>query len=237
MDQRAHDVEEDLKNILHTRLALAQKIQLLEKRVEDTVQGTKAAALATLDFARNKAVDFIEAATYHMNPSVQANRRPWIMVGGAIAVGFVAGLIERRRRASGVYPYYPPKAAGADVMPSQAREAEVPRGVYPFYSGQDQGPIHRPSGRSERLNKRMEYRPRSTGWISDVWRPLFSLWDELAGELAQERTRLQRAALHVGHSFVRDVARIAGQILLDRLNHPRSSQRQDQPWHYKSLNL
>ncbi len=230
MDQRAHDVEEDLKNILHTRLALTQKIQLLEKRVEDTVQGTKAAALATLDFARNKAVDFVEAATYHMNPSVQANRRPWIMVGGAIAVGFVAGLIEQRRRASGVYPYYPPKAAGADVMPSQAREAEVPRGVYPFYSAQDQVSIQRPSSRSERL-------PRSTGWISDVWRPLFSLWDELADELAQERTKLQRAALHVGHSFVRDVARIAGQILLDQLNHPRSSQRQEQPWHYKSLNL
>ena len=144
MDQRAHDVEEDLKNILHTRLALTQKIQLLEKRVEDTVQGTKAAALATLDFARNKAVDFVESATYHMNPSVQANRRPWIMVGGAIAVGFVAGLIEQRRRASGVYPYYPPKAAGADVMPSQAREAEVPRGVYPFYSAQDQVSIQRP---------------------------------------------------------------------------------------------
>ena len=49
MDQRTHDVEEDLKNILHTRLALSDKIDRLERHVEETVEATKTAALDALD--------------------------------------------------------------------------------------------------------------------------------------------------------------------------------------------
>ncbi|HZH48688.1 MAG TPA: hypothetical protein VFD86_02870 [Nitrospira sp.] len=222
MDQRAHDVEEDLKNILHTRMVLADKIQLLEQRVADIVHGTKAAALGALDLAKSKAVDFIESASHNLNPSLQAGRRPWIMVGSAVAVGFLAGLLEQRRRTSGVYPYYPPEAAGAPVMPSSERgQAEIPSGVYPFYSAQEGQPSRRRSVRFER--------PRT-----DVWSPLFALWGELADELTQERTRLQRAVLHAGRSFIHDVACIAGQSLLDQLDPSRTrSKREWQPRHEK----
>ena len=220
MDQRAHAVEADLKNILNTRLALAYKLQLLEKQVEDTVRGTKAATLATLDLAKSKTVEFIEAVTYNLNPPVLAGRRPWIMVGGAVAVGFVASLMEQRRRTSGVYPYYPPKAKGTKVMPSPGRgRADVPSGVYPFYSAEEQHPA-RASGRSRGSSNRVEDRRRSTERVSDVWRSWLSLWDELTGDLIQERMRLQRAVLHAGRSFIHDLTRIAGQTLLDQLNHP-----------------
>ena len=90
MDQRAHDIEEDVKSILQTRLALADKIETLERQVEATVESTKAAALDALDLAREKAAGFIERTTQHLNPSVQAGRRPWIMVGTAIALGFTS---------------------------------------------------------------------------------------------------------------------------------------------------
>jgi ElaB/YqjD/DUF883 family membrane-anchored ribosome-binding protein len=235
MDQRAHDVEEDLKNILHTRMVLADKIQLLEQRVADIVHGTKAAALGALDLARNKAVDFIESASHNLNPSLQAGRRPWIMVGSAVAVGFLAGLLEQRRRTSGVYPYYPPEAAGAPVMPSSERgQAEIPSGVYPFYSAQEGQPSRRRSIRFERPRRPMEDGRPSLGRIADVWSPLFALWGELADELTQERTRLQRAVLHAGRSFIHDVARIAGQSLLDQLDPSRTrSKREWQPRHEK----
>lgn len=227
MDQRAHDVEEDLKNILHTRMVLADKIQLLEERVADIVHGTKAAALGVLDLARNKAVDFIESASHNMNPSLQAARRPWIMVGSAVAVGFLAGLLEQRRRPSGVYPYYPPEAAGAPVMPSPERgQAEIPSGVYPFYSAQGGPPSRRRSVRFERPRRPMEDGRRSIGWIA-------ALWGELADELTQERTRLQRAVLYAGRSFIHDVVRIAGQSLLDQLDTSRMSKRAWQPRHDK----
>jgi hypothetical protein len=210
MDQRAHDVEEDLKDILRTRLALGDKIQSLERRVEETVYGTKAAALEALDLARNKAADFIESTTYQLNPSVQAVRRPWLMVGSAIAVGVFAGLMEQRRR-TGVYRYYPARADAADVMPENG-EADVPRGVYPFY-GREQLPSEARANRP-----RIEADSRSSTRMSDVMRPLRTAWDELIGELAHERHRLQETALYAGRCFIQDIVRIAGQSILDQLS-------------------
>lgn len=198
MDQRAHDVEEDLKHILQTRLALADKIETLERQVEATVESTKAAALEVLDHAKQRAASFIESASRQLNPSIQAGRRPWVMVGSAVALGLLAGLIEHRRRESRVYRYYPPKAEGADVMPEDGRSHE-PKGVYPFYG-------------HERA------RPYPSQPPSEMWKPVRALWDDLTGEVAQERERLQNAVLHAGRAFVHDIVRMAGQSLLDQLS-------------------
>jgi ElaB/YqjD/DUF883 family membrane-anchored ribosome-binding protein len=212
MDQRAHDVEEDVKNILQTRLALADKIETLERQVEATVESTRAAAWDALDLAKNKAAGFLERTTHHLNPSVQAGRRPWIMVGTAVAIGLFAGLIEQRRRGSGVYRYYPPDADAADVMPEDGRARE-PRGVYPFY-GREQA---RSGGERRARVDYLEQRSRGTE-TSDMWKPVRELWDDLTAEVVQERNRLQDAALHVGRSFLQDVVRVAGQSLLDQLS-------------------
>ncbi|HKT34891.1 MAG TPA: hypothetical protein VJR03_08655 [Nitrospira sp.] len=217
MDQRAHDVEEDVKNILQTRLALADKIETLERQVEATVESTKAAALDALDLARNKAAGFIESTTHQLNPTVQAGRRPWIMVGSAMAIGFFAGLIEHRRRTSGVYPYYPAEADAADVMPEDGPSHE--RGpVYPFYGREEP----RPSALASTFDDRSEgLRPQAG--ILDAWKPLRTLWDDLTGELLQERDRLQSAVLYAGRSFIQDIVRIAGQSLIDQLTRPAGS--------------
>jgi ElaB/YqjD/DUF883 family membrane-anchored ribosome-binding protein len=221
MDQRTHDVEEDLKNILQTRLALADKIESLERHVEATVESTKMAALDALDLARNRAAGFIESTTNQLNPTVQAGRRPWIMVGGAIAVGLLAGILEQRRRGR-VYRYYPPDAHAADVMPEDGRSHE-PSGVYPFY------------GREEARSYRRRWsgddsddEPVSAGSeaLSDLWKPFRSLWDELAQEVLQERDRLQDTVLQAGRVFIQDIVHLAGQSLLDqfgRSNGPTAS--------------
>jgi len=213
MDQRAHDVEEDLKNILHTRLSLGDKINTLERHVEATVESTKLAALDALDLARNKAAGFIESTTHQLNPSVQAGRRPWIMVGSAIAVGFLAGLLEQRRRRAGVYRYYPPDAEGADVMPEDGRSQEE-GGVYPFYGREKP----RTSGARRWADGEPHEVRRSETALSEAWKPFRGLWDDLTREVAQERDRLQNAVLQAGHSFIQDVVRIAGQSLIDQLS-------------------
>ena len=218
MDQRAHAVEEDLKNILQTRMALADKIDSLERHVEATVETTKMAALDALDLARNKAAGFIESTTNHLNPAVQGGRRPWIMVGSAVAVGLFAGLIEQRRRASRVYRYYPPGAEAADVMPEDGRSRE-PRGVYPFYGREHTQPLRsrRPSG-----DAGAEQQP-AEGMLSEVSKPLLSLWDELKEEASQERDRLEKTVLLAGRSFIQDLVRIAGQSLLDQFTRSSGS--------------
>lgn len=210
MDQRAHDVEEDVKSILKTRLALADKIETLERQVEATVESTKAAALDALDLARNKAVGFIESTTHHLNPSLQAGRRPWIMVGTAVALGFFAGLIEHRRGTSGVYRYYPEDADAADVMPEDEQSRE-PRGVYPFYGREKARPY---AG----VFDDQSGRPSSQTALWNAWKPLRTLWDDLTGEVLRERERLQNAVLYAGRSFIQDLVRIAGQSLLDQLS-------------------
>ena len=207
MDQRAHDVEEDLKNILQTRLALADKIDTLERRVQETVHTTKTAALDALDEAKNKAADWIESTSQQLNPSLQAGRRPWVMVGTAIAIGLLAGLAEQHRRGTRVYPYYPPRAGGADVMPERGK-ADLPSGVYPFY------------GREAPRQSESRNRPgdsRSDRPMADLLGPFRDMWNELTDELAQERSRLQNTAIHAGRLFIQDVVRIAGQSLLDQL--------------------
>ncbi|HET7909804.1 MAG TPA: hypothetical protein VFL19_03780 [Nitrospira sp.] len=211
MDQRTHDVEEDIKGILQTRLALADKIETLERHVEATVESTKAAALDALDLARNKAAGFIERTTEHLNPSIQGGRRPWIMVGTAIALGLFAGLIEQRRRHSGVYHYYPPDAEGADVMPEDGQSHEA-RGVYPFYGREQARP--RPGRRELADSDESKVRDQEP---STMWQPFRALWDDLTTEVVQERDRVQQAVLLAGRSFIQDVVRMAGQSLLDQL--------------------
>ena len=211
MDQRAHDVEEDVKNILQTRLALADKIETLEREVEATVRSTRAAALDALDLARSKTAGFIERTTHHLNPSLQAGRRPWLMVGSAIGLGFFAGLIEQRRRASGVYRYYPAEAEGADVMPEDGQSRE-PSGVYPFYGREEARPY------AGRLRVEDSSERRRSDATSDMWKPLRALWGDLTAEVAQERDRLQEAVLHAGRSFIQDMIRRGGQSLIDQLS-------------------
>lgn len=137
------------------------------------------------------------------------------MVGSAIALGFVVGLVEHRRRRSGVYRYYPPDADGADVMPEDG-ESREPRGVYPFYGREETRPY---AGR-RRFDEPSEG-PRSHAAIpamSDGWKPLRAFWEDLTAEVAQERDRLQNTVLQAGRSFIQDMIRIAGQSLLDQLS-------------------
>ena len=139
------------------------------------------------------------------------------MVGAAIALGLFAGVIEQRRRATRVYPYYPPQADAADVMPEDGRSRE-PSGVYPF-----DGLEHaRAEAGGRRLAGRAVY-PESTAAGAAMWKPVREVWQELSTEFAQERDRLQQAALLAGRSFLQDLVRIAGQSLIDQLSRPAGS--------------
>ncbi len=210
MDQRTSDVETDLKNILQTRLALADKLQLLERRVEESLLDTKTAALDLITHARNTAADFVETTTAQLNPAVQASRRPWLLVGGAIAVGLLAGWFDQRRKSSGRYAYAPPEAQPAEVMPSEGQGR--PRdGVYPFYPSDSQAQDEedrRPSGQAGFMK---ETAAKTVDQLSSVW-------GEVAGELSKERQRLQGAAIEVGRTFLHELGHIAVQSVIDALS-------------------
>ncbi|ALA59205.1 hypothetical protein NITMOv2_2796 [Nitrospira moscoviensis] len=198
-----------MKDILRTRMALAEKLELLEQRVEEKVQGTRSAAIDVITHAKNTVVDFMESTSEQLDPTVQAGRRPWLLVGGAIAIGFLAGWMDTRRRNSGVYPYYPERAKGADVMPSEA-DWEHRRGVYPYYPAQTESDQDAAERRAERPRQGS---PPGT----DAMRQVASLWSDFTEQFAKERLRLQEAALQTGRSFIQDLAHIVAQSLIDAI--------------------
>ncbi|HEU4684930.1 MAG TPA: hypothetical protein VFS39_10555 [Nitrospira sp.] len=206
MDQRAHDVEEDLKNILRTRMALGDKIQSLEQRVEETVRTTKTATLDAIDRARDHAARWVESTAQCLDPSRQAARRPWVLLGTAVAVGLFVGLAGRRgTRRSGVYPYYPPEARGADVMPPRAADSmgrPSPELETRPFTMREREPAHVPAADDGQA------RPSAA---------LSNLWQDLTAEWAQERARLEETALLVARSFIRDLTRLAGDFVVEQL--------------------
>jgi ElaB/YqjD/DUF883 family membrane-anchored ribosome-binding protein len=127
MDQRRSDVAQDVRHILETRNAISQKIEVLERRIQETVEGTRTTVEEMVDRVKDVADDFVDRTKQTFDPTYQVHQHPWGMVGGAILVGYVLGIMESRMasrsRPSDVYPSYPPDAeqAGVSVIPPRGR--------------------------------------------------------------------------------------------------------------------
>jgi hypothetical protein len=186
-------VEEDLKGLLHTRQSLSDKLQRLERRVEEDVVDTKNAAYDIIDHVKNTAMGLLAG---------QGSRRSWIMVGVPMTIGLLVGWMKRRRRSSRVYPYYPPRAHGAEIMPDEpVRHRE---GVYPFYK-EDPQRATEPIGSSQEFRQKQGRR---------LLQSASSLLRDITEEFGKEGERLQKAALMTGRSFTHDLAKIAMRSLI-----------------------
>ena len=223
MDQREHDVEEDLKHILRTRLALTEKIQSLEQRVKDTVWGTKEIAMEAVDDAKNQTLRWVTSATDRLSSFEMLGRRPPIIAGGVVAMGLLAIWMSQRKQhgRSGVYPYYPPQVEGVEVMPEG--EGSRQRNGKLRFNGN-------PPSNLDRENNRQASHEDNSTWLP---RQLSEFLHGMSGELIRERAHLQKAALHIGRSFVRDMVHIAGQSLVSFIDQVRTGSRgqsrQNQP--------
>jgi hypothetical protein len=118
-------------------------------------------------------------------------------------------------------------------MPDDGRSHE-PSGVYPFYGREESRPRSSRFHFDDRSDRSAPEQAQMG--IPEILKPLWSLWDEFRVEVAQERDRLQNAALHTGRSFIQDLVRIAGQSLLDQLSRPggsRDSRQSPSPTRYE----
>jgi membrane protein len=95
--QRTTDIEEDLKQILITRMALSDKIGLLERRIAETVACTKMAAHDLLIQVRNTSARAAHSTATRFNPAAHAGKRPWLLVGVVIGTGLVAAWVYKRK--------------------------------------------------------------------------------------------------------------------------------------------
>lgn len=135
MDQTNDRIEQDVKDILRTRMAISDKLEMLEHRVEEKMERSKTAVQELVDHTAKVVEGMMDKTKQTLDPVNQFRERPWVMLGGAILLGYVAGVVETKMRAGGVYPYYTPDAEGADVMPpgGPERAGQPEEGVYPYY--------------------------------------------------------------------------------------------------------
>ena len=187
MDQRTTAIDQDVKEIVGTRVAIAEKLELLEQRIIDTAEG------ATMKFSRmledttetvNQMVDKTKSA---LDPIHKVDEYPWLMLGGAMCVGFAIGLMDSRPRSerSGVYPYYPARARASRVMPESARTrgatTDQAQGVYDYY----------PTGPQFQSTHRT------------------NLWSSMSREFGQEAEEAKAVLLQAGRSLLTELVRKA----------------------------
>ena len=104
MDQRSNSVSQDMRDISQTRAAMAEKLEQLEERMQETVHDAKSTVLDIVDHVKDtaesfvdRAEEFVEQTKQQFDPSYQVTQRPLLMLGSAIAVGYLLGVIESRQ--------------------------------------------------------------------------------------------------------------------------------------------
>lgn len=151
MDEGADRIAQDLKDIVQTRMAIAEKLGAIEQHVGTTMQHARTMMTQVADKTTSSVNETMQATKEAFDLRVHAERHPWIFVGGAVILGYgISSLYHRGWRIrSGVVPYYPSGAKAAPVMPKKgaAPSQEQEPGVYSFYP-----PSHEADqGRAKRL--------------------------------------------------------------------------------------
>jgi ElaB/YqjD/DUF883 family membrane-anchored ribosome-binding protein len=135
-----------------TRTALAEKIELLEKQVTNTVQGAAQSVGDTVESVKHAVEDTVNSVKTSVQDGMHAvgealslqhhvERHPWPMMAGAVAVGFVGGYMlfarsenqraeDKFRRLASSQGRPPEQQYGAYPQPAPMPQAEaVPRRV------------------------------------------------------------------------------------------------------------
>lgn len=187
MDHGNDHIEEDIRNIMHTRVAISNKLEMLEQRVEEKMERSRMAVKDLVDHTAGVVEGMMDKTKQTFDPLHQFSQRPWVMLGAAVMLGYMAGLIETKMRSSGVYPYYTPETEGTTVMPPGSREERtVPKeGVYPYY----------PTGRG-----------RQSGARSREMAPHMSFFQDVADGLMEEVDHIKAGVIAAGRVFLRDVS-------------------------------
>jgi hypothetical protein len=185
MDQRTNIVEQDIKDIVQTRLEISRKLQLLDQKARYEFENVKAKWSGLTGNVAETGRELIDQSTRALNPVRQMNARPWVALAGVVLAGYAIGMLEKQYRRPKVYPYYPQKAQGVPVMPTEGTKegGETRPGVYPYF----------PEGTQETERKRASSSPR--------------LWSEMKGTVHAEIQRVKDAAGYALREFMRDMTK------------------------------
>jgi ElaB/YqjD/DUF883 family membrane-anchored ribosome-binding protein len=122
------------------RAALSDKLETLEHKIVETVQGAKEAVAETAQTVKETVQSSVDTVKETVSSSVetvkeafdlnrQVDRHPWAMFGGAVAAGFAAGWLLNRAGGSSSWGAAPARYEGAAsyAYPPTAARRDVPR--------------------------------------------------------------------------------------------------------------
>lgn len=181
MDKGTDRIAKDVKDIVETRNAIADKLEKLEHRFASAVEEAKTMAEDFADRTQSAIEDTMDTVKEATDPSRLVSQHPWVMVSGAILMGFAAGRLLKQDR-NGVIPYYPPGSHAANVMPPSGSDTTSREGVYPFYpqpEGEDSS-RSQPSTRSSVLSSLGPFFAESLGDLTaelvDIGKSALRAW-------------------------------------------------------------
>lgn len=190
MDQRTSAIDQDLKDIAQTRIAIAEKLDVLEQQITHRVEDVTMTCSDMLNRATDNIGAFVNKTKSVVDPAHRVDRHPWLMLGGALCAGYAIGLIEQGNRHTrrGVYPHYPPGVSGPRVMPAPAQrnaESKQSEGVYDYYPHESQSSVRGTDGNGS------------------------SLWSSLSREFGHDTEETKHMVLQVGRTLLFELARKA----------------------------
>ena len=202
MDKSADRIAQDIKDIVQTRIAIAEKLGVIEQHVGSTMQHARTMMTQVADKTTSSVHETLKATKEAFDPRVYVARHPWVFVGGTLVLGYAVGALYRRGwRIDGVVPYYPRGAKGAAVMPTSDSPSSERKesGVYPFYPHRE---ADKEQGRSDR----------------------FTLWAELERVLQDELGVVRSGFVRFGRGLLHEMLRQAVPALVQVIAGSRREQ-------------
>jgi hypothetical protein len=177
MDNKPEVTRADLDE---TRASLSEKLETLEQQVVQSVHGATHAVNETVESVKEAVHDTVATVKDTFDLSLQVRRRPWSMVGGAIALGYLGSCLLRRRDADRPSPI---RGSQLPIQgnPQKKQYEELPKNGQSFV---DEASGTRPVQKDS---------PRSSehGWLTERFGP--------------EITKLKGLAIGTALSVVRDL--------------------------------
>jgi len=126
-DESPEVIEQQMQE---TRESLTQKVSALENQVVDTLHSATDTVSNIVESVKTVVPDTLASVSDQMketfNVTEHTRKHPWAMVGGAAAVGFVAGMVLFRNRPTG--PMRPLTASShAPTVPGAVPQSSAPR--------------------------------------------------------------------------------------------------------------
>ncbi|CAN5339670.1 hypothetical protein BH10PLA2_BH10PLA2_36390 [soil metagenome] len=87
------DADQIRKQMANTRCSISEKLDLLERRVVDTVEGATHAVNDTVETVRDTVRDSVHSMQTNLDPIRQADRHPWTTFAVCLGAGYAVGKV------------------------------------------------------------------------------------------------------------------------------------------------